>query len=156
MKRGRKRISGRYETREELKENIAYFYFETENKVSQIARLTRVSSATVDNIIKEIISERKKMKTKKIMYTVIGYFEDNGQIWVEYSTGIDEQRAIVQAVKKLEYKNRLDTEKGMTKEDKKYFRSNVVLVGVFHGWLKEVSGQDSVCSAIDYPGLEVE
>ena len=50
--RGRKPITGKYKTREELIQNVHFFYYQTDQKQSQVARTTGVSEATVANILK--------------------------------------------------------------------------------------------------------
>ena len=88
------------------------------------------------------------MKKKLQGYTVVGYYEDNGQIWVEHVHGHDSTEAVVKAVKKLEGRND-------STDDPKYFRQNVNIVEVFCGTHKGQTDGESVSSAIDWPGLEV-
>jgi hypothetical protein len=82
-------------------------------------------------------------------FTVVGYYEDEGQSYVEHVEAEDWSGAVVAAVKSLEKTNE-------TPEDAaKYFRSNVVIVEVFEGHHKGLTEHPSVCSAIDFPGLGV-
>jgi len=81
-------------------------------------------------------------------YTVVGYYDDNGQIWVEHVTGHDSTEAVVKAVKKLEKTNgQEDFSKG--------FRENVCIVEVFCGTHRGQTDGESVSAAIDWPGLEI-
>ena len=49
--RGRKKITGRYATRDELEEMVRYFYHETGMNQAQVAKLCRVSESTVAKIL---------------------------------------------------------------------------------------------------------
>jgi len=81
-------------------------------------------------------------------YTVVGYYEDNGQIWVEHAEADDTNGAVVAAVKHLEELN--DRPNDIS------FREYVCIVSVFEGHLKDLSDAEFVSAAIDWPGLEVE
>lgn len=78
-------------------------------------------------------------------YTVVGYYEDNGQIWVEYAVAENSSQAVIYAVKALESRNEdcLD-------------RANICIVEVFEGHNPGLTDGDHVSSAIDWPGLEVK
>jgi len=80
---------------------------------------------------------------KKLLFTVVGYYEDNGQIWIEHTKGHDSSEAVVNAVKSLESRNEdcLD-------------RSNICIVEVFRGHHQGQTDGEAVSSAIDWPGLE--
>ena len=56
-KRGRKLTTGKYATREELIHNVHFYYYETSQKQSQVAKTCQVSEATVAKIL-----ERKRIK----------------------------------------------------------------------------------------------
>jgi hypothetical protein len=86
-------------------------------------------------------------------YTIVGFYEDNGQIWVEHVQGHDVNEAVVKAVKKLANLDAADTD--MT-QDTKSFRQNVCIVEVFCGTHKGQTEDGTVSAAIDWPGLEVE
>ena len=89
------------------------------------------------------------VKARKLNpYTVVGYYEDNNQIWVEHANGRDYSDAVVKAVKKLE---RTNDQKNFSES----FRKNVCIVEVFSGLHKGLTEGESVSSAIDWPGLEI-
>ena len=48
---GRKPQTGKYETREQLIQNVHFFYHHTDQNQAQVARTTGVSEAIVANII---------------------------------------------------------------------------------------------------------
>jgi len=89
------------------------------------------------------------MKKKLQDYTVVGYYDDNGNIWVEHVTGHDTNEAVVKAVKKLEKSNGQE-------EFSDSFRKNVNIVEVFCGTHKGQTDNESVSAAIDWPGLETD
>ena len=49
---GRKPQTGKYDTREQLIQNVNFFYYQTAQNQAQVARTTGVSEATVANILK--------------------------------------------------------------------------------------------------------
>lgn len=61
MKRGRKPTTGRYETRHELESEVLRMYYETDRKMSEIARIARVS----EGVVSRIIDNRSYTKTKE-------------------------------------------------------------------------------------------
>ena len=89
----------------------------------------------------------------KQAYTVVGFYEDNGQIWVEHVQGQDINEAVAKAVKKLEKSTLDETDIAI---DSKTFRQSVNIVEVFCGTHKGQTDGGSVSSAIDWPGLEIE
>lgn len=52
--------TGRYETRQELEDTIRHLWFDTAAKQSQIARIVRVSAATVASIIDSFTTAKEK------------------------------------------------------------------------------------------------
>jgi len=48
---GRKPQTGKYETREQLIQNVHFFYHHTDQNQAQVARTTGVSESTVANIL---------------------------------------------------------------------------------------------------------
>jgi len=48
---GRKPQTGKYETREQLIQNVHFFYHHTDQNQAQVARTTGVSETTVANIL---------------------------------------------------------------------------------------------------------
>jgi hypothetical protein len=92
------------------------------------------------------------MKKPMQGYTVVGYYEDSSQIWVEHVNGHDSNEAVVKAVKKLE-KNAECQGLAMFS---KTFRQNLNIVEIFCGTHKGQTDGNYVSSAIDWPGLEVE
>ena len=51
MRKGRKPITGRYDTREELEEAVLRDYYNTSRNMTQVARACRVSQSTVSAIL---------------------------------------------------------------------------------------------------------
>lgn len=50
--KGRKPVTGRFETREELEREVRDRYRNTPQNIAQIARFARVSETTIHNILK--------------------------------------------------------------------------------------------------------
>jgi DNA-binding transcriptional regulator LsrR (DeoR family) len=50
---GRKATTGKYKTRDELVQNVHFFYHHTDQNQAQVARTTGVSDATVANILRK-------------------------------------------------------------------------------------------------------
>ncbi|MEI6232899.1 MAG: hypothetical protein WCT04_07600 [Planctomycetota bacterium] len=71
-------------------------------------------------------------------YTVIGYFEDNGQVWCEHVKAETPFEAMQKSVKLL---------KGRDNEDVP--DDNMAVVGVFAGHRKEIGGSWAVSYASD-------
>lgn len=55
--RGRKVTTGKFATREELIQNVHFYYYETRQKQSQVAKTCQVSETTVAKIL-----EHKRVK----------------------------------------------------------------------------------------------
>jgi hypothetical protein len=92
-------------------------------------------------------------------YTVVGYYEDNGNIWVEHVNGHDTNEAVVKAVKKMEKSHNPDYPPAFKKAKKDFskgFRQNMCIVEVFCGTHRGQTDGVSVSSAINWPGLEID
>jgi len=50
--KGRKLTTGRYSTVDELYQNVSFYYYETKQNITQVARTTGVSTATVQKILR--------------------------------------------------------------------------------------------------------
>jgi len=60
-KRGRKPTTGRFETRQELVDKVAYLFINTRCSISRIAENCGISVGTVDKIVaNEIFGKRKE------------------------------------------------------------------------------------------------
>ena len=77
------------------------------------------------------------MKKEK-RFTVCGYHEDNGQIWVRWTHAKDWMRAIENAIKQIK------------KDDSSVFYSDIIIGSVFPGWHKDEVEHFSVCTAKDF------
>ena len=82
-------------------------------------------------------------------YTVVGYYEDNGQPWVEHAEAEDWCGAVVETVKSLEKTD-------PPSQPYSFDRSNITIVEVFEGAHMGLAEHESVCCAADFPGLEEE
>jgi len=52
MSKGRKPQTGKYPTREQLVQNVHFYYYHTDQNQAQVAKTTGVSEGTVANILK--------------------------------------------------------------------------------------------------------
>jgi len=89
---------------------------------------------------------------KRNFYVVTGYYDDNGQVWAQGASAKDEQQAVIRAVKDLEKSDQGES-------GSRHFRQNCCIVGVFTnkgGHIREVLGHETVCAAIDFPGLGLD
>ena len=59
MARGRKKTTGKYESREELIDNVCHFYYMGHNEL-QVSRITGISDTTARKILDEEYVEWKK------------------------------------------------------------------------------------------------
>lgn len=82
-------------------------------------------------------------------FTVVGFYDNNGNIFVQHVEAEDVNGAVTNTVKTLQHSP------GKPESDTKYFRQNLNIVSVLEGHCKDLCEADSVSSAIDWPGLEV-
>jgi len=76
---------------------------------------------------------------KNNKYTVVGYYENNGNIFVEHVKARDTNDAVVKAVTGI----------GLTHDT-----DNICIVEIFKGYLTGLNETISVSSACDWPGVE--
>jgi hypothetical protein len=84
-------------------------------------------------------------------FSVIGYYEDNGQPFVEHVMAEDWTCGIIKAVELLEKKSG-----AFMSDARKHFREHVYIVEVIDGHHQGRTEHESICVAIDVPGLEVK
>jgi len=65
MTRGRKKTTGRYDSREELVEWIWYYYKETDANLTDISKICKVSTVTVSKILDQ---PRPKEPESRLMH----------------------------------------------------------------------------------------
>ena len=82
---------------------------------------------------------KQKRNPKAKEWTVCGYFEDNGQPWVEYATAATWDRAVKKAVElnRRRYNPDMDF-------------ANYIIVCCFLGEVVDYSEHSSVCTAADF------
>lgn len=71
-------------------------------------------------------------------YTVVGYFSDNNQVWIEHVLANTWDDAIRQGIKQIKLVSEQPTD-------------NIVIVEVFQGHHKGQSEQEATCFACDFP-----
>lgn len=82
------------------------------------------------------------MAAKAKYFTVLGYFEDNGQIWCEHVRVISQDDVLERAVKQL--------------IDRDNAAENIVVVGVFRGRHYEISMLESEANGKDILAINGE
>ena len=73
---GRRKTTGRFDTREELEERVLYLYHATDNNMSQIAKTCQVSQPVVSKIIdanpnwrnQYLATHQTPLKEKRVKY----------------------------------------------------------------------------------------
>lgn len=83
-------------------------------------------------------------KNKKYKYTVIGFYEDNNQIWAEHTSAEGVCEAVVKACTALAKRNE--------RTDDDFFRG-LNIVSVVEGHAKDLNDSETVSSAADWPGM---
>jgi hypothetical protein len=78
-------------------------------------------------------------------YTVVGYFSDNGQVWVRHATGFDNQDAVAAAVRDVREK----AGHGIGADFE-----GIAVVEVFEGHNKAVGVHDHIVFACEWPGVK--
>jgi hypothetical protein len=91
------------------------------------------------------------MPTPHYAYTVVGYYDDNGQVWVTHVVAADWQDAVLKSARDLERRN-----DATTHEEREILRNNCHLLSVLEGHHCDLNDSDSTCALIDFPGLEME
>lgn len=71
-------------------------------------------------------------------WTVVGYYQDNGEVWVRWVTAKDWKSAIQRAVKQT-----LKSNEGMD-------MLNIIICSVFKGHQRDYNENDNVCDASEF------
>ena len=74
-------------------------------------------------------------------FTVVGYFADNGQVWVRHATGFDYEDAVAAAVRDVKKKAGAELD-------------GIAVVEVFEGHNKAVGVHDHIVFACEWPGVQ--
>lgn len=85
----------------------------------------------------------------KRRFTVIGFYEDNGQIFAEHVRAEDWTDAVVKAGNSMCARN-----DATTPEERDDLLANMNLISVLSGWRDDLNECDSVSAFCDQPGLE--
>lgn len=103
-------------------------------------------SKFLDNAIKECQKKCKEHKESPLdPYTVVGYYEDNSQIFCEHVMASDSNNAI----KKLCWEREQNIE-GC--DSRIASRNNLVIVEIFRSHLESLNDCSTLSNAIDWPG----
>ena len=78
-------------------------------------------------------------------YTVVGYFADNGQVWVRHVTGFTYEDAVAEAVRDVKEKASAGVSVGF---------DGIAVVEVFEGHNKPVGVHDHLVFACEWPGVQ--
>lgn len=89
--------------------------------------------------------------TKDDPFTVVGYYEDNSQIFCEHVMATDSNDAVKQLIKKIEEK------RGVVNPDgQKGIRNGICIVEIFRGHHESLNDCSTLSCAFDWPGLGVK
>ena len=118
------------------------------------ANRPQVASNMLGAMAAHIKSELRKaginidVESEEDPFTVVGYYEDNSQIFCEHVMATDSNDAIKKLCAKREEK--------MEDEDAiKYSRNNIVIVEIFRGHLESLNDCSTLSNTIDWPGLRL-
>lgn len=87
-------------------------------------------------------------KAKRRRFTVIGYYDDNSQIFAEHVNATDWQHAVRLTARKMEKRN-----DERTIEDKNMLHDNMTLVSVLAGHRTDLNECSGLSSFSDQPGV---
>jgi len=83
-------------------------------------------------------------------FTIVGYYEDESQIFTEYVMAVNSNDAVKRLVDKIE-KDKKAADNGI----KKAIRDNIVIVSIFRGQLEDLNDCSQLSNACDWPGLSL-